>query len=260
MVLSIDDLGFGVLGLDNDNATREAILHYLEEKVFDAEAGDVVVFTYSGHGTYTWDESGDEPDYYDEALVAYDGLIIDDELRAIFNKAKPGVHIAVILDSCFSGTATRMSLSSGVYKPRFMPPKIVIPKTVKRRRRVLTETDMVEILMSGASDNEYSYDAFIDDDYHGVFSYYAIKFLANGQTYSGWYDIIRHYLPSTEYPQTPQLEGSIENKYRIVFRPDEVEEPEPEPEEPQTTLHWAWWVGIIVVISLISFIMGRFVF
>ena len=255
-----ESLGFDeVRAMSDYSATAVAVLLNLESLILEAEAGDVIVFTYSGHGTYTWDESGDEPDYYDEALYVYDGMILDDELRGVIDEAAEGVHIVVILDSCFSGTATR--LSRGQLKPRFVPPEHAKPSHVSKRRRLLAEADMVEVLMSGCSDSEYGYDAYFGEEYHGAFSYYAKKTFLSDQTYKEWHEMIRAYLPSDYFPQTPQLEGSEENKNRIAFQADGVEpspepepepqpEPEPEPtEEPEesTGLHWMWWVLFIIL-------------
>jgi hypothetical protein len=51
-----------------------------------ARSGDTLVITYSGHGTWVPDSSGDEPDGRDEALCPHDiataGPLLDDEIRA----------------------------------------------------------------------------------------------------------------------------------------------------------------------------------
>ena len=73
-----------------------------------ARAGDVLVFTNSSHGTYAADTDGDEPGY-DEALCPWDtkdNLLLDDELGELFADVPAGVRLTVLLDSCFSGTAT----------------------------------------------------------------------------------------------------------------------------------------------------------
>jgi hypothetical protein len=65
-------------------------------------------------------------------------------------------------------------------------------------------------------------------------SRYAIDAIrANREaTFNEFYTALRQALPSDDYPQTPQLEGSEENKSRILFVPLPEPEPEPEP-EPQ---------------------------
>ena len=88
------------------------------------KAGDQVVFHFSGHGQQVWDDSGDEIDQLDEALVPYDSpkqykastnegqyLLRDDELSILLNKIRNKLgakgSLLVLMDACHSGTATR---------------------------------------------------------------------------------------------------------------------------------------------------------
>jgi hypothetical protein len=95
-----------LLGAD---ATRANVLPALTELVAATRYGDRLVVTYSGHGTQVPDRSGDEPDRKDEAVCLDDfqatGVTGDDELHAILSRRSYGARIAVILDSCNSGTA-----------------------------------------------------------------------------------------------------------------------------------------------------------
>ena len=70
----------------------------------------------------------------------------------------------------------------------------------------LADEDMVEILISGCSDSEYSYDGEIDGRWNGVMTAYATSVIRKGQTWQEFYQLLRSYLPSDKYPQTPQLE------------------------------------------------------
>lgn len=70
--------------------------------------GDIFLFTFSGHGTGQTDLDGDEDDNQDEALLLYDALLFDDELRLkIWPSFKPGVRVLMIADSCHSGTVAK---------------------------------------------------------------------------------------------------------------------------------------------------------
>lgn len=234
--------------LDNQ-VTRKNLLTELENLITSAEADDTVVFTYSGHGTNVIDTSGDEGDGYDEALYVYDGILLDDELRAVIQKTKPGVHLVIISDSCFSGTVTRVS-PTGI--PRYMKTD-EIPPHFKLKKKLLSEEDMVEILVSGCDDDEYSYDAYINGRWCGAFSTNAISVIQDKLTYNEFYAGLREILPSREYPQTPQLEGSSANKNRLLFETDSlVPLPEPEPgPEPEPEKSWFskyWWVLLIIVV------------
>jgi metacaspase-1 len=223
-------IGFGFetsLILDSQ-ATRQNIKTKLNDLVASAGDGDVIVFTYSGHGTQVIDISGDEGDSYDEAIYVYDGTILDDDLRVIIDKINPKATLVVISDSCFSGTVTRLVPENA--KPRFMPAKNVTGDRVVRQRFLLPEANMPEILISGCTDSEYSYDADINGRYNGAMSAMALGVIKQNSnvTYNEFYAGLRKLLPSTDYPQTPQLEGAAAHKNTLLFEPFQVT-PEPEP-------------------------------
>lgn len=232
----LTEYGFKVELVLDFEATRKKILATLEKKLLESQPGDVVVFTYSGHGTQVADTSGDEEDYYDEALYVYDGVLLDDELRAVLDKAPEGVTVNVILDSCFSGTATRL-LNYYNATPRYIKMQD-IPWNAKPRKRFLKEEEMKELLLTGSSDDEYSYDAYIEGRYNGAMSYYAIREIRKNkeQAWENFYKNLRLALPSSPFPQTPQLEGKQELKKRALFKGKEVVAPPVEPpveeEEP----------------------------
>jgi hypothetical protein len=229
--------GFGssVTLLLNGKATRNNMLSALEDLISTTQAGDLAVFTYSGHGTWQYDRGQrDESDNRDEALCAHDGIILDDEIRVRIRRLKPGARLTVVADSCHSGTVTKQMLmreyardESAVKhspKPRYMPPSDEIDalRTLElpvRRRMMYPESDMAEMLLTGCNATEYSYDAYIGGRYNGAMSYYAINLIKSKprQTYREMHRRLRRLLPSSRYPQSPQLEGSDENKDRPLF-------------------------------------------
>lgn len=231
------NFGFGdnVTLLTDADATRAKILSALEDLITGAKGGDVVVFTYSGHGSWVPDQGEmDESDNRDETLYVYDGNIIDDELRAIIHQIDRDAHLTVISDSCHSGTVTRAMLTrtydkekeavERAPKPRFMPPEVDIDVLIGRqmpiRRRVFyPEEDMPEVLLTGCNATEYSYDANIGGRNNGAMSAIAIRLIKGDpkQTYRELHKNLRQYLPSQSYPQSPQLEGSDANKDRALF-------------------------------------------
>ena len=229
----LTEFGFDVSVVLDEQGTRENIKAALRNLVLVLKPGDYGVFTYSGHGTYNRDSSGDEEDSYDEALYVYDGILLDDELREILDDLNTQASLVFVSDSCYSGTVTRVVEDDAQYaKPRFMPVLGYNP-IIPVKTRLLAEAEMLELLLTGCSDSELSFDAFINGRYNGAMSRYAIDAIrANrGATFSEFYYSLRQALPSQEYPQTPQLEGSVENKARVLFEPLPVDgEPEPEPE------------------------------
>ncbi len=93
---------------------------------------------------------------------------------------------------------------------------------------------MPEILISGCSDSEYSYDAEFDGRPNGAMTALAIGVIKQNPaiTYREFYAGLRALLPSKEYPQTPQLEGSETNKDRKIFEPLAVQ-----PNRSDSTTH-----------------------
>lgn len=99
-----DGLGYAGVTLLTEAATSTAVLAELQQAAAKAEPGDLVLVTYSGHGGFVPDKTGDEPDASDETWCLYDRQLLDDELHAAWANFKAGVRIFVLSDSCHSGT------------------------------------------------------------------------------------------------------------------------------------------------------------
>jgi hypothetical protein len=218
-------------------ATKSRIVDGIKTLLAGASSGDVLVFTNSSHGSYLAERGGDEP-RYDEILCPYDiaeNPILDDELRELFADLPDGVRLTVISDSCFSGTVTRAPLGDiipGLPVPderrvRFLNPALrgdpVITnpwKAEPRRREKYPESSMKEVLLSGSTDKEYSYDANIEGTFHGAMTYHAIKAIREANyeiTYADLHARLQPMLDEAGFPQHPQLEGKDENKARQIF-------------------------------------------
>jgi len=113
-----------VVELRDAQATRAGIEAALAALARRAAPGDHVLVHYSGHGQQlTDDDGGEELDGYDEALVPFDAPrappagyrgethLRDEDLGALLDGTRtrvgPQGSVAVVLDSCHSGTATR---------------------------------------------------------------------------------------------------------------------------------------------------------
>lgn len=233
-----DNFGFAASDIKmllDSQATKKNMINALKELLAGAQAGDILVFTNSSHGSYYTEVGGDE-DEYDEILCPYDisdNHIVDDELREFFNNLPEGVNMTVILDNCFSGTATRAAVNEiipGMRTPddrriRFLNPalrglKILNdPLSAKpKKTEKFGQSKMREVLLSGCTDNEYSYDALINGKYHGAMSYYALQAIEEAKniiTYAQLHQRLRNLI--RRYPQHPQLEGQTANKKRQIF-------------------------------------------
>jgi hypothetical protein len=242
--------GFTVKLLLDAQATKSAMVAAFTDVIGTAGSNDVVVITYSGHGTYVPDTNGDEIDGLDEALCPYDlqtggSALLDDEIHDLFKARKAGTRLVLISDSCHSGTVTRAVPAdpdaANAPRPRFMPmgnwlsldrlPRGVSGKPITQVpvsagaspfATALSRT-VGDLLISGCKEgpNNFSYDAVIKDRPNGAFSYYALKALKQlgpNATYAEWHAAINPgYLPSAAYPQSPQILGTQEARQRKLF-------------------------------------------
>ena len=126
-----DGYGFpkaNVCLLLDEEATTAQFKDAFEKGLVDrAQANDVAVIFFAGHGSQTADRNRDEPDDWDETLLLHDsrsgGLpdLSDDEFNAMLGRlAQKTRNVVVILDSCNSGTATRGD--AGTFIARYVPP------------------------------------------------------------------------------------------------------------------------------------------
>lgn len=203
-------------------ATRTDLLFRLEDLVARMRYGDRLVFTYSGHGSWVQDASGDEEDQRDECMVMA-GLerLLDDELQSMFRMLKIGTGALTLPDSCFSGSVTRfVDLQvANRNRPRFLSPEHFTNMTAREasyteQATVVSRPRAESSLISGCSDQEFSYDAWFGERPNGAFTRAAIDAYKPGQSLNAWFKAIRTVLPSSTYPQTPQLTpASVYRRY-----------------------------------------------
>jgi hypothetical protein len=113
-------VGLELLTLRDAQATRQAVIAGFRDHLGRATRDDVAVFYYCGHGSQEpapeefWPI---EPDRLDETLVLVDSRypgqwdLADKELAKLIDEvARKAKHVAIILDCCHSGSATRGDL------------------------------------------------------------------------------------------------------------------------------------------------------
>lgn len=219
-------------------ATKLAILDAVRRELSRLAPLETLVVTFSGHGTWLPDLSGDEPDGRDEALCPYDVsedcLITDDELHATLLERDRKSRVILITDACHSGSVFRMFGPPGLKrKVRFLPPhrfvrnpdvlnQVSAAAAIRRvPQRVRPLPGILHI--SGCTDSEFSYDAEFNGRPNGALTRTLLNTLdevgVNGipTTYGQWFKAARHYLPSFEYPQTPKLNALKAMKDLPIF-------------------------------------------
>ena len=93
------------------DADKGAIERGLADLVDGAQAGDVLYFHFSGHGSNVPDNNGDEADNRDEIFCPTDlnwqDPLLDDSFRTVLDQVPEGVNLTMVTDCCHSGTITR---------------------------------------------------------------------------------------------------------------------------------------------------------
>jgi hypothetical protein len=200
-------------------ATRAALLHALRSMLKKLKPNDLGVISFSGHGTYAPDRDGDEPDGRDEALVCADlKLIYDDEFRGLLSARALGSRLFVITDSCHSGTVHRLFLGEGPRprRVRYLPAAHIAdvidgPKVLHLRRRSRKQAALPNVIhFAGCRDFEFSYDAEFAGRPRGALTHYLLTTyrMVAVKTFGDWFKALGTFLPSVEFPQTPQCNAS----------------------------------------------------
>ncbi len=198
-----EQLGFAAANIDvlTDDTprapTKANILAALRRLLQSGQANDLLVFTYSGHGSYTADRNGDEADGRDEMLVSVDNYgISDDELKSVIQSSlRPGATLLCLFDSCHSGTALDLKYS-------FAPDGSSIDVQPQGLR-----TSGNVILISGCADAQTSAEGWIDNRSQGAMTWAFLK-AAPTAGVTSWRSLLstmRTLLSESAFEQTPQL-------------------------------------------------------
>ncbi len=213
--------------LTDKDATKKNILLQLEWLLEGAEAGDQLLFHYSGHGAQLPCKKlttgiVEEVDGLDEIICPYnfDGTdasaIRDNEFGALFARIPKGVHFVWISDSCHAEDLSRdpialeedaavfrnfagLTLAAGAQRVA-APIAPLAPKTLQGA------------LLSACASHELSADAYINHRFNGAFTHYLLKYLRKYATQMPMQKIVQLVskdLADNEYDQRPQTEGLL---------------------------------------------------
>lgn len=172
--------------------TKQNIENSIKWLVQGAQKGDTLLFHYSGHGTYIFNNSRiiDETDYYDEAIVPLDfyyennsfkNIIIDDWLfNNLISKIPKDVTLWSFVDCCNSGTVMDMkynyksltkfkngsdSIIQGMsYNPNEWTDEYTL--SIENLRDVTGNI----VNFSASKDIELSEDVFVNGSFQGAFT------------------------------------------------------------------------------------------
>ncbi len=222
------EAGFDDTTLLTPDCTVENVTAELAKAAKRLKSGDILLFSYSGHGGQVPNTVGsdNEADDFDETLVLFDREFLDDELHREFACFAEGVRILAFLDSCHSGTGieVRDVLSPEAMQEHF---QTVDPAEIENNSRLMPvakqyeiyqrdkdlfqeiqrslgpknarRSDVDALLISGCQDNQLSSDGPVNGKFTGT----MLEVWDNG-SFSGGYrafhrDIVRG-MPATQTP------------------------------------------------------------
>jgi hypothetical protein len=210
--------------LTDSRASKKGILEHLNWLILGANAGDQILFHYSGHGAqlpsngHTFEKDG-----LDEIICPYDfndadaaqTAISDKEFGKIFATIPKGVHFVWISDSCHSEDLSR--------KQHITPDTRFRRFNHETQDRTFTPGASLSAaaiplhgaLLSGCASHQLSADAYINNRFNGAFTHYLIKNLIQYGQDACMQDIVKYVnidLMKNDYEQNPQSEGLLKTE------------------------------------------------
>lgn len=188
------------------------ILTEFKNLLINSQAGDVLLFFYSGHGSYILDKNNNEKTGKDQMIVPCDlNGIIDDELKNIIQtNLKKDVTLIALFDSCFSGSVLDL-------KYQYMDS---LDKNNFTENLNESETVGNVIMISGCSDLQTSNDATINNVNQGALTWAFLEAFKSQENIT-WRNLLikmRDLLYKSNFNQSPQLtSGTFFNIDSPVF-------------------------------------------
>ena len=184
--------------------TKINILVEFRKLLEESNDGDILFFSFSGHGSNTIDRNGDEEDGFDEMLITSDmnGILdgtINDYISTYLNNKK--VTLFCLIDCCHSGSIMDLKyqyLDSNNYN-----------KTIENKKINNVENSNI-IMISGCKDNQTSADACINKKYQGAMTWSFLRVLSiyPNLNLKNLVQNMRNILRLSNYTQIPQLSSN----------------------------------------------------
>jgi hypothetical protein len=212
----ISNYNFQKISILTDNTVkkpnRNNILAEFQNLLINSQSGDVLLFFYSGHGSYILDKNNNEKTGYDQSIVPCDlNEIVDDELKKIIQtNLKKDVTLIALFDCCHSGSVLDL-------KYHYMDS---LDKNNFTENINESETNGNVIMISGCSDVQTSSDATINNKNQGAMTWAFLEAFKSEKNIT-WRNLLikmRDLLKKSKFSQLPQLtSGSFFNIDSHVF-------------------------------------------
>ena len=231
-------LGFKVTTLQNEQATKRAIIQSLSHLAKQVHPDDYVCIHFSCHGQQMEDNNQDEEDRLDEALIPYDAYLsykkdiyegtnhlrddeLEEHLTIIRRKLGEKGSLLVTLDACHSGTADRdeeyvedddapIRGTSAIFSsnPFFLSPE---NKNVERQITLPQQKGMSSYcIISACQPFQRNFETKVEGIYYGTLSYALYQTLKEANRWNeSSYPAIWQYARKLSIRQIPMVESTI---------------------------------------------------
>jgi hypothetical protein len=225
--------------LTNKDATKKEIITQIKWLIEGAEAGDQLLFHYSGHGAQAPTKfTSLEKDGLDEIICPYDfdgtnnTSLRDKEFAQLFAGIPKGVHFVWISDSCHAEDLSRdpfkldeEDFNANNTHYRFFTGLSHFDNS-EDEANDLADIAIGKIapiikplngaLLSACQSHQLSADTYINKRFIGAFTHYLIENLnkhSDAKNMRSIIEIVNKDLGKNGYDQNPQSEGLLENKF-----------------------------------------------
>ncbi|MEN9698028.1 MAG: hypothetical protein RLZ56_1449 [Bacteroidota bacterium] len=213
--------------ITDKQATKAGIIANIQWLLDGAEAGDQLLFHYSGHGAQAPTLFPRlEPDGMDEIICPYDfdgtaaTALRDKEFAHLFAGIPRGVHFVWISDSCHAEDLSRDPEVPGgpIYRYFNLPQR---PATHAQNTGIQHNTEALAFipplngaLLSACTSEQLSADAIINNRFNGAFTHYLIENLSKNlqKPMASIVNLVNTDLDKNGYDQNPQIEGMLQDK------------------------------------------------
>lgn len=194
MAATFATFGYDTQGYFDADCTLDKIRSVFADAAAKLIAGDIFVFSNSGHGSQKLGMFADS----EEGLCLYDGILVESEFRYLFAQFKPGVKLVAILDVCHAaGLAKSMPTIS---RPR------VAPVFVTRKMRGFSKSAVpilgTGLVMAACAPGEVS----LDGNFDGAFTESLLASQSVGMTWKRWMQDCQRYMSQHFSQQHPEID------------------------------------------------------
>jgi hypothetical protein len=230
---TLQSVGFETKLLLDEAATHAALTAELEKLVSSSQAGDVIVFQYAGHGTLLTGNTGRTIDGKENAMVPIDfslqqaDLLMDFDVKAIFDRLPDGVNLTCFIDCCHSGTNLRALGPPGLRARQItLTPEQTAAALLRVRPPPRTQTrgvtpegtvNLRSVSFAACQDNEVAFES----GNHGEFTLRALQTLAkgvDGVTNQAFSEAVTAAFGSSPN-QHPKLDSADRNLAMLLLQP-----------------------------------------